>query len=207
MNLKYVENFAKSKLDAYSLRKIDESVKDYLNESTNENIAKRVDADYQRIRKNYGLSKATAITEQEFWGELIKFWHYAESIRLHTRGGVPYSYNIGRTAVTQLLGSIYGDLDIAHRIAAHESLGGLQAIIEAMIKKMSAPMKEKYIRNLIDKHLGKYRKSMQAVQYIAVRYLLSYRPDFQASLYNDFMFCEYKDLERILIIHLEEYKY
>jgi len=205
MDLKYVENFAKSKIDAYSLKKIDASVKDYLNEATNENIAKRVDADYQGIRKNYGFSKTTAMTEQEFWGELIKFWHYAESIRLHTQGSVPYSYNIGRTAVTQLLESTYGDLDIAYRIAAHESLGGLQAIIEAMLKKMLEPMKEKYIRHLIDKHLGKYKKSLHAVQYIAARYLLTYRPDLQESQFNDFMFCSYEDLERILVIHLEEY--
>ena len=207
MNLRNVEDFAKSKLDAYSLKKIDVSVKEYLGEATNENIAKTVEYDYQSIRKNYSLNKTTARTEQEFWGGLTKFWHYAESIRLHTQGGVPYSYTVARTAVTQLLDSIYGDLDIAYRIAAHESHGGLQAIIEAMIKKMSEPMKEKYVRHLIDKHLGKYKKSMPAVQYIAVRYLLSYRPDLQASLYNDFMFCSYKDLERILIMHLEEYKY
>ena len=207
MNLQYVVNFAKSKLDAYSLKKIEESVKDYLSEATNGNIAKNVDADFQGIRRNYKLSKATGRNEQDFWGELIKFWHYAESSRLHTQGGVPRNYRMGRSAVAEMLQSIYGDLQIAYRIAAHESLGGMQSLIEAMIKKMSEPMKEKYIRHLINKHFEKYKKSMPAVQYIAARYLLSYRPDLQVSLFNDFMFCEYKDLERILTMHLEEYKY
>ena len=44
MNLQYVVNFAKSKLDAYSLKKIEESVKDYLSEATNVNIAKKTNA-------------------------------------------------------------------------------------------------------------------------------------------------------------------
>jgi hypothetical protein len=116
--------------------------------------------------------------------------------------------------VLHILKSIYGDIDHASRVAEHETLGGIPAIIHAMAKKMEEDAKQTYIHNQINKYFSKYRNDLYAVQYIAVRYLIAYRPDFYESEYHGYMFCKYdsrdnpyinaEGLDDILTLHLKE---
>lgn len=211
IDLKSVERIVRGRFDAYSLKKIEKSLDEYLEESTKENIAKTIGFIYQGARKNFKLRKSTARTRDEFWGEITRLWHCADSAccthYYHINGGLPFNYKISKDASWLVLKSIYGDIFTAYHIAEHETLGGLHAVTEAMIKRMGETSETSFISNLIYKHFEKYRKNFHAVQYIAVKYLLKYRPDLQSSQYKNYMFCTYKKLEQILTMHLEEYKY
>ena len=222
LDLKYVEKMARENLDAYSLKKIEASLDAYLEEATKENIAKTIGSIYQGIRKNYRLKKSTTNGE-EFWREIAKFWHYADTAYythyFHINGGMPFNYRRAEEVSTRILKSIYGDIFTAYNIAEHETLGGLHAVVEAMIKKMEKTAEESFISCLIYKYFGKYKKNSStiqyfwAIQYLAVKYLMKYRPDLQASQFKRYMLC-YDDtsemshsktgLHAILTLHLKD---
>ena len=214
IDLKSVEKMVEAKLDAYSLKKIEKSLDEYLEEATKENIAKTIGYIYQGVRKNFKLKKSTAKTRDEFWGEITRLFHCADTAYythyFHINGGLPFYYKRAEEVSTRILKSIYGDIFTAYNIAEHETLGGLHAVAEAMIKKMGETAEASFISTLIYKHFGKYKESsnvvqyFHAVQYIAVKYLLKYRPEFEASQYKNYMFCTYEKLEEILIMHLKD---
>ena len=181
IDLMSVERIVRAKLDAYSLKKIEKSLNEYLGEATKENIARTIGIIYQSVRKNYKLKKSTARGE-EFWKEIARLWYYADCA-FYTRyyqinNWMPFNYKRAEEVSSRILKSIYGDIFTAYNIAEHETLGGLHSVAEAMINKMRETAEEIFVSGLIDKHFGKYKESsnvvqyFHAVQYIAVKYLL-----------------------------------
>lgn len=218
MKLKYVEDLAKNNLSSGVRNSIDHLVNQYLEETTKENMEGTIGAIYQDVKRNYEYQKFTTKGEKEFWDELVRFWHFAESkyfkSYMHIRGELPFSYEYHKRTVREMLNAIYGDILQASRIAEHETLGGIPAIIGEMAKKMENDAKQIYIHHQIDKYFAGYRNDHYAIQYIAVKYLLIYMPDLNESEYNGFMFCKYDSrenrhitadgLDNILTIHLRD---
>jgi len=107
IDLKDVERIVRGNLDAYSLKKIEASLDEYLEEATKENIARTIGFIYQGVRKNYKLKKSTVKTEEDFWREVTRLWHLADTAYythyLHINGGMPFSYRRAKEVSSRLL--------------------------------------------------------------------------------------------------------
>lgn len=218
MKLKYMEDLSRKNLSSETRNSIDNLVSKYLEDTTKESMAETIGAIYQDVKRNYECTKFTTNCENDFWDELIKFWHYAESKYfkryMMLKGNLSFSHDYYKTAVRRMLNSIYGDILQVFRIAEHETLGGIPAVIDAMAKKMEEDAELIFVHNQIVKYFEKYRNDFYAVQYIAVKYLSGYRPDLYESPYNGFEFCKFdsrdnphitaEGLDKILTLHLKD---
>lgn len=215
MDLKYVKDLCKENLSSDVMSKVGSSLQRYLKESSKENIADVIGSVFQKVKKEFRYKNFTADNEKDFWDEITRFWHLAETSYFGINGRMGFDFAAAKRGVYPYIAA-FGGVEEVSRIAQYESLGGMSAVIDAIHRMMEEEGTQAFTNELISKHFKEYRKDFYSVQYIAVKYLEAYRPDLHESRHQSFQFCVYDNresphnqinasgLNTILTLHLKE---